>query len=416
MAGNWAGTHTYGAARLVSADSVDAVQRLVAEGGPVHALGTRHSFTDLPDTEGTLIDVSGLVGGYALHEGRDAVTVAAGTRYGVLASWLEAQGLALANLGSLPHISVGGAIATGTHGSGDRNGVLATSVRALQYVGADAEVHEVRRDDPDFPALAVGLGAFGVTTAVTLDVRPSFRLRQDVYTGVRWAELEERYDEVTAAGYSVSVFSRWLADEVEFVWVKTLLATDDDPVPGRLLGGVRVTGDASPLSGDDNVTPLGGVPGPWAERLPHFRLDRRPSFGDEIQSEYFVARADAPAALAAVRAFGDDIRPHLLWTELRTAAADDLWLSAAHGRDAAIIHFTWRAHPEPVAALIGRIEEALAPFDARPHWGKAHAFDRTAMERVHPRLADARAIFERLDPEGRFANAHLVRVGVRDPR
>ena len=436
MTRNWAGTYEYAAPRIVEAASIDDVRRVLARPGRVRALGTRHSFTDLPDTTGTLVDVTGFEPSFELDEAAGTVTVPAGVRYGVLAVWLDERGWALRNMGSLPHINVGGAVATGTHGSGDANPVLSASVRALRYVGADAEVHEVRRGDRDFDALVVGLGAYGITVAVTLDVQPAFRMRQDIYTGVTWDAALAHYDELTSAGYSVSVFSRWEQPTVGYVWVKTRLAADDDPVPDVLLDGVRAVGGESPLGAEDNVTELAGIPGPWMLRLPHFRLDAQPSFGDEIQSEYFVDRADAPAALNAVRALGDGLRPtpsprgagaprgasgrvgppHLIWTELRTAAADGLWLSPAYRRDAVIIHFTWHNHPDAVAAAVARIEAALEPFGARPHWGKLHGFDREAIERVHPRLADARAVFETLDPDGRFTNAHLERVGVREPR
>jgi len=416
MARNWAGTYTYRAPRIAVAESIDDVRRLVAAGGPVHALGTRHSFTDLPDTDGTLIDVTRIDPAFRLDEDAATVTVGAGTRYGELAVWLEDRGWALGNLGSLPHINVGGATATGTHGSGDRNGVLSAAVRGLHYVGADGDMHEVRRGDADFPALVVGLGAFGVVVSLTLDVQPTFRMRQDIYTGISWSAALAGYDELTAAGYSVSLFTRWEPESIGHAWVKTRLDADDDPVADTLLDGVRAVGGESPLSGADNVTELAGVPGSWLARLPHFRLDAEPSFGDEIQSEYFVDRADAPAALRAVRELGDGIRPHLIVSELRTAAADELWLSAAYRRDVVAIHFTWHNHPDEVTALLPTIEAALAPFGARPHWGKAHRFDRAAMARVHPRLADARAVYERLDPQGRFVNDHLVRVGVREPR
>jgi len=415
MPRNWAGTYEYAAPRIVQVSSVDDVVRVLREPGRVRALGTRHSFTDLPDTTGTLVDVTGFAPEFELDEAAQSVTVPAGIRYGVLAVWLDDRGWALRNMGSLPHINVGGATATGTHGSGDANPVLSASVRALRYVGADAEVHEVRRGDPDFDALVVGLGAYGIVVSLTLDVVPAFRVRQDIYTGVTWEAALADYDALTSAGYSVSVFSRWEEPSVGYVWLKTRLDADDDPVPDTILDGVRATAGDSPLGVEDNITEL-TVPGPWMLRLPHFRLDAEPSFGDEIQSEYFVSRADAPAALAAVRALGDGIRPHLIWTELRTAAADELWLSPAYRRDVVIIHFTWYNHADEVAAAVARIEAALEPFDARPHWGKLHGFDRAAIERVHPRLADARAVFERLDPEGRFSNAHLERVGVRERR
>lgn len=419
MPHNWAGTHTYTAPRIVAASTVDDVRHAMAGTGPVHALGTRHSFTDLPDTTGTLIDVVGLSGGFALEPDSTAVRVAAGTRYGVLAQWLEERGLALHNLGSLPHISVGGATATGTHGSGDRNGVLTSAVRGIRYVGADAELHEVTRADDDFAAIAVGLGAFGVITEVTLEVQPTYRARQDVYVDVSWDAALEHLGEITGAGYSVSVFTRWGGDSVGDVSVKTRLedrvGADDDPVADTLLDGTRAV-DANPLQGLADLTELGGVPGPWMLRLPHFRLDGAPSFGDELQSEYFVDRVDAPAALQAVRALAPLIEPHLFVSELRTAAADDLWLSGAYERDFLAIHFTWKNDPTGVMTVLPLIERALAPFHARPHWGKLHAFDAAAIARVHPRIADARAVFERLDPTGRFANAHLQRLGVRETR
>ena len=415
MPKNWAGTHEYTAPRIVSAGSVDEVRRIVAEGGPVHALGTRHSFTDLPDTAGTLIDLAGLEGGYTLDENAGTVSVAAGTRYGLLAQWLDDRGFALHNLGSLPHISVAGATATATHGSGDGNGVLTSAVRGLRYVGADAELHEVRRGDPDFPALAVGLGAFGIVAEVTLAVERPFRVRQDIYQGVSWDAALQSLGELTGAGYSVSIFTRWVGEALGDVWVKTRLESDDEPVQDALLDGVREP-EANPLANVDDITELGGVPGPWMLRLPHFRLDGKPSFGDELQTEYFVGQADASAALRAVRDHGTLIGPHLLVSELRTAASDDLWLSGAYQRDFLAIHFTWRNDPAGVRSVLPRLEAALEPFAARPHWGKLHGFDAADIARVHPRIADARAVFERLDPAGRFSNVHLERLGVRAPR
>lgn len=413
MTRNWAGTYEYTAPAIVAVECEDDVVRALRAGGPVHALGTRHSFTDLPDTSGTLLDLSGLDGGFALGDGE--VRVAAGTRYGVLASWLDERGLALHNLGSLPHISVGGATATGTHGSGDANGVLTSAVRGIRYADAQGEIREVRRGDEDFAALAVGVGAYGIVLSLDIETRPAYRMRQDVYRDVSWDAALGAFDAVTGAGYSVSVFTRWEQQSIGWVWVKSKLAADDDAVAGTLLDGVLDI-DAEPLGGLADVTELRGVPGPWMQRLPHFRLDGTPSFGDEIQSEYFVAREHAPAALRAMLALGDEIRPLLFVSELRTAAADDLWLSAAYEQDVVAIHFTWRNDPVGVGALLPRVEAALAPFGARPHWGKRHGFDRAGIERVHPRLADARALFERLDPDRRFVNAHLERVGVREAR
>ncbi len=306
MTRNWAGTYEYTAPRIVDATSIDDVRRLSSRApGRVRALGTRHSFTDLPDTTGTLVDVTGLEPGFALDEQERTVTVGAGTRYGELAVWLEERGWALRNMGSLPHINVGGAIATGTHGSGDRNQVLSASVRAMRYVGADAEVHEVRRGDADFDALVVGLGAYGITVAVTLDIQPSFRMRQDIYTGVSWdaalGDLRRRHRlRATACRCSRSGIPRRSTTSGS----RRGSTTTTMSVPDTILDGVRAAGGESPLGVEDNVTELAGVPGPWMLRLPHFRLDAQPSFGDEIQTEYFVDRRHAPDALRAVRGAG----------------------------------------------------------------------------------------------------------------
>lgn len=410
----WAGTHVFTAPALVEARSIDEVCQVVAASEsvrvPVRALGTRHSFHDLADTYGTLISVTGIPADPVLDEARREVTIGAGTRYGVLARWLEDRGWALHNLGSLPHISVGGAIATGTHGSGHDNGSLATAVRGLEYVDASGAVAHVRAGDRDFAALVVGLGAYGIVVRVTLAIQPSYRMRQDVYSGMSWQAFLADPDAVTGSAYSTSVFTTW-GDEVGEVWRKSLL--DAPEPPERWLDSRRRTDTASLVGSTENLTEQLGIPGAWCDRLPHFRLDATPSNGDEIQSEYFVARSDAAAALRAVRALADDIRPHLLVSELRTVRADDLWLSGAYQRDTLAIHFTWANHPDPVRALLPRIEAVLAPFGARPHWGKWHAMGADAVAAVVPRLADARAVFERLDPHGRFANAHLRRLGVR---
>lgn len=414
MPRNWAGTYEYTAPTIVEATSVDDVRAAVARPGRVHALGTRHSFTDLPDTTGTLIDVTGLASVLRLDSEAATARVSAGTRYGDAAVALDEHGWALHNLGSLPHINVGGATATGTHGSGDRNGVLTTAVRALRFVDAAGELREVRRGEPDFAALAVGLGAFGIVVEVDLDIEPSYLVRQDVYGGLQWDALLGDLDAVTSAGYSVSVFTRWEPDAVGDVWVKRRVEADER-VPDALLGARRIEASAFEEVLGENRTVL-GEPGPWMLRLPHFRLDAQPSFGQEIQTEYFVAREHGADALRAVRELVDRIRPHLIVTEVRTAATDELWLSPAYKRDSVIIHFTWYDHRDEVWALLPDIESALAPFAARPHWGKVHRFDAERIATVHPRLADARAVYERLDPDGRFVNDHLVRVGVREPR
>jgi xylitol oxidase len=406
----WAGTHTFAAPRILTPLTIGEVQDAVrAREGRVRALGTRHSFHDIADTDGTLIDVTGLPAEPVLDEAAGTVTVGGGTRYGVLALWLEERGWALHNMGSLPHISIAGATATGTHGSGDTLGNLSTAVRGLEWVDAAGELQRVSAADTDFAGYPVHLGAFGIITRITLAIEPSFTVRQDAYAGVPWDTLFADLDAVTSAGYSVSVFARWTDDAVAVIRKTRVDGPADAELPGQWLGAGRLL---TPIIDSDAWTEQGGVPGPWLHRLPHFRLDATPSVGDEIQTEYFVDRADAPAALRAVRELAPLIDPHLVVTELRTMRGDDLWLSGAYGRDTLAIHFTWLPHPDAVAGLLPAIETALAPFGARPHWGKWHRFDAARLAAVHPRLADARELFTRLDPAGVFANEHLTRLGI----
>jgi xylitol oxidase len=419
----WSGTHSFVAPRHLDAVSItqvqDAVAQAAAEGERVRALGTRHSFNGIADTTGTLISVTAIDPDPVLDEAARTVTVGGGIRYGELAVWLEQRGWALHNMGSLPHISIAGATATATHGSGTSLGVLSTAVRALEYVAADGTLVVVRQGESDFAGLVVGLGAFGIVVRVTLAVEPSFRMRQDAFHGLPWSTVLAELEGVTGAAYSVSLFTDWLGDSVQLAVLKTRLTANDDQAPvvgDEFFGATRQSGLSIFGRDDDNTTQAGGTPGPWHERLPHFRFDGTPSVGDEIQSEYFVDRSDGAEALQAVRALGERIAPHLHITELRTAASDELWLSGAYQRPMLAIHFTWKPEPEAVHAILPDIEAALAPFDARPHWGKVNRVDAATLARVHPRLADSRALFERLDPAGTFSNDYLEARGVREPR
>lgn len=410
MERTWAGTHTFAAEAIHHARSVAEVQELVARHPRVRALGTRHSFNDLADGPGILVTTTAIDPDLVLDEAARTVTVGGGTPYGVLAAWLDERGWALHNLGSLPHISIAGATATGTHGSGVANGSLSTAVAGLQFVTADGGLLDVRRGDPDFDGMVVHLGALGIVTRITLDVQPSYLVRQDVYDDLPWEALLDDFDAVASAGYSVSVFLDWVGPTVRGVWVKSRMDAAAD-IPDDLFGARRDPRTKGLFADvDDNVTVQGGEPGPWSLRLPHFRLDRTPSNGDEIQSEYFVARSDAAAALAAVRALADRIAPHLLISELRTVAADELWLSPAYRRDSLAIHFTWANRPADVLAVLPELEAALAPFDPRPHWGKVTLLADVASR--YPRADEFRALAARLDPTGKFRNTALERLGL----
>jgi len=268
---NWSNTYAYQAARLHRPTSIDEVRRVVVGATRVHALGARHSFNSVADTTGDLIDVSDIRSVLVIDHDQRTVTVGAGTRYGELAAFLHAHGLALHNMASLPHISVAGAVATGTHGSGDRNGNLATAVAGLEIVTAGGDLVQIRRGERGFNGMVVGLGAFGVVTRVTLDVEPSFEMQQDVFAGLPWTSLLTNFDAIMAAAYSVSLMTMWSESTVNRLWLKTRLA---DGEPSRITAahfGATATTRASPgaVDVDESLTPF-GVPGPWSERLCHF--------------------------------------------------------------------------------------------------------------------------------------------------
>ena len=406
---NWAGNHTYQAAALHRPTTLDQVRELVAGAGRLRVLGSRHSFSDIADSA-ELLSLDGLPADVVVDHAAGTVSLAGGLRYGDLAEVLKAEGVALANLASLPHISVAGAVATATHGSGDANGNLATAVAGLELVTASGEVLTASRGDPDFDGLVVGLGALGAVTRVTLDVEPAYQVRQRTFQDLPWISLFERFDEVTSAGYSVSLFTRWTAT-VDQVWVKSRVTDQPEEVRGDLLGAVPATADRHPILGIDpvNCTPQLGVPGPWSDRLPHFRMGFTPSSGEELQSEYHVPRRHAVPALRALLALGDRIRPVLQVSELRTVAADRLWMSPQHGQDTMAVHFTWLPDLAAVEPVLAAVETALDPFEARPHWGKLFLADAAAMARRYPRLPDFAGLAGRLDPRGVFINAWLRR-------
>ncbi|MFB2586559.1 D-arabinono-1,4-lactone oxidase [Herbiconiux liukaitaii] len=417
----WAATHVFEAPSLVRPDSVAEIQRVVTGADRVRALGTRHSFNDIADSTGTLVTLVEPTELPVVDASRRTVEVPAGMRYGVLAQHLEAAGLALHNLGSLPHISVAGATATGTHGSGVGNGNLSTAVAALELVDGRGELVRVSRGDDGFEGMVVHLGALGIVTRVVLDVQATYRMRQDIFVDLPWESVLADPEAILSSAYSVSLFADWTGETLKQAWVKSRLAADGtaeghlsdaDLSGGDFFGARAATAKAMTPAGDDvdNTTVQGGVPGPWAERLPHFRLDATPSAGDEIQSEYFVGRADAAAALIAVRELAERIAPHLLVTELRAIAADELWLSPAYHRDSLAIHFTWLNRPEAVRALLPLIEEALAPFAPRPHWGKWFTLEAAQIVPQYERFDDFVALADRFDPRRRFRNAYLERV------
>ena len=404
---NWAGNYRYRAEKVHRPSTLDQVQEIIVKAPRIRVLGSRHSFTDIADSS-ELLALDGLPADVVIDHAAGTVSFSAGLTYGELVEVLKAEGVALSNLASLPHISVGGAIATATHGSGDANGNLATSVAGLEIVTSSGEILTSCRGDADFDGLVVGLGALGATTRLILDIEPVYRVRQRVFEGLDWDALFENFDEITSTGYSVSVFTRW-SEAIDQIWVKTRVSDAPEPDRGDLFGAVPATVDRHPILGLDpvNCSRQLGVPGLWADHLPHFRINFTPSSGEELQSEYLVPRQHAVSAIQAMRELADTVRPLLKVSEIRTVAADQLWMSPQYRQDTIGIHFTWKREQDAVERALMVIEGALAPFDARPHWGKVFLADAASIAPLYERLHDFTRMVDRLDPRGAFRNAWL---------
>jgi len=407
---NWAGNYTYSAPNLIEPQSAGGVQAAVRDHRHLRALGSRHSFNGIADSVDSQLAPAALKS-IEIDSPARTVTVGAGVRYGDLAPLIDARGFALHNLASLPHISVAGAIATATHGSGIQNGNLTTAVSAFEFVAANGEfVRLSRADHPDvFSGAAVHLGALGVLTRVTLDMQPTYQVAQTVFLDLPFAQLEHHLADVFSNGYSVSLFTDWQQSRATQVWIKRRTDRSAPALGPDFYGARRATVKMHPITGHpaDACTEQLGIPGPWYERLPHFRMNFTPSSGRELQTEYFVPLDRGYQAIRAVETLRDRITPHLFVTELRTIAADDLWMSMAHQRLSLAIHFTWKPEWPAVRRILPAIEAKLAPFGPRPHWAKLFTIPGPTLDRQYPRLPDFRALAAKYDPDGKFRNEFL---------
>jgi alditol oxidase len=409
---NWAGNLTYSTNNVFYPKTVSEVQSLVKKCERLRGLGTRHCFNTIADSKYNLISSNYLNNILSLDTVNNTVTVEGGIKYGELAPWLDKKGYALHNLASLPHISVAGSITTATHGSGVKNGNLSTQVRGLEIVIADGSVVKLSRekDGENFKGAVVGLGALGIITSVTLAVQPTYQVRQLVFVKMPLEELKDHFTDIVSAGYSVSLFTDWQSEFINEVWIKEI--TDPNMhyrVMDEFYGAKAAIKDLHPIIeiSAENCTPQMGVSGPWYERLPHFKMGFTPSSGKELQSEYFIPRENAIEAILAIQKMGKQIGPHLFITEIRTIAADQFWLSPCRNQDSVTIHFTWKQEWDEVKKLLPLIEKELAPFHARPHWGKLFTMSAPVLESRYEKLSDFKKLAALYDPKGKFRNDFL---------
>jgi len=409
---NWAGNIEYGTDKLYSATSAEQAQEFVRKHARLKVLGTRHCFNHIADTTDEFLSLRPMDKVLSLDAQAKTVTIPANMSYGQLAPYLHEQGFALHNLASLPHISVAGACATATHGSGEKNGNLATSVSGLEMITASGDIVKLSRkqDGDGFLGAVVGLGALGVITKITLDLLPTFMVKQYVYENLPLSELQEHFDAIEASGYSVSLFTDWQKKRVNEVWIKSRVeAGQSFNATPDFFGAKLATKNLHPIAAlsAENCTEQMGVPGPWYERLPHFRMGFTPSAGNELQAEYFVPRRHAVEAILAIERMRDQVTPHLLISEIRTIAADDLWMSPCYKQPSVTIHFTLKPDWPAVSQLLPVIERELAPFHARPHWGKLFTVSPERLKASYEKLPDFIKLSLKYDPHGKFRNDFL---------
>lgn len=404
---NWSEHVAFGAASVHFPQTVAEVQAIVRGADKVRVVGARHSFNHIADTTGALISLRSLPRRAEIDASARTVTIDGGTTYAELAPVLDAAGFALFNLPSVPDFTIVGAVSTATHGSGNANRNLAASVAGLEIVTASGDLLTLRRGEPDFDGAVVGLGALGVVVSMVLDLVPRFDIRQTVYRNLPFETVVENFDAVMGSAYSVSLFTHWNSAFVDQAWLKDL-ATAPAPSP-EFFGGTAATTEMSPVLGKEPYGTTGqlGSIGAWYDRLPHARIGALPTEGYEYQSEYFVARKDAPAAMRALQAVQQALHPALVVSEVRTVAADELWLSTNYQEDSVGFHFSLARDWAAVSQVLKVIEAALAPFGPRPHWGKLFVMPAAHVKAGHPRLADFQALAARHDPHGKFRNAFL---------
>lgn len=408
---NWAGNFTYSTRILDEPDKEAALLSAVKDQDKVKILGTRHSFNAIADSQERQISLAKLDPGIQVSADENTVRVNGAVQYGVLAKKLQQEGFALHNLASLPHISVAGACATGTHGSGDQNGNLSTAVTAMEMVKANGEkqLFSLESNPEKLKAAVVHLGALGVVTWMRLRIQPAFAVRQYVYENLPLKALNAQFDAVFSSGYSVSLFTDWQAERINQLWIKMLDRGEEEPMPQTFLGASLAKDHLHPIKEISaiNCTEQMGIAGAWHERLPHFKMDFTPSSGEELQSEYFVPRSQAVAAINAIYAMGQEIYPFLLISEIRSIKRDELWLSPAYGRDSIAIHFTWKPDWENVRKLLPKIEAQLKPFRVRPHWGKLFTLDQKYLSEQYERMEDFVSLMKEMDPSEKFVNEFL---------
>jgi len=411
---NWAGNLTYQASEYHQPTSVEQLQETIRNAPKIRALGTRHCFNEIADSAYGRVSVGALDNSLQVNADKMQATIGAGASYGQICRDLYQQGYALHNLASLPHISVAGAMATATHGSGMANRNLGSAVAGFEFIDADGSMHQLSREQhgDQVEGLLTHLGLLGVLTRITLDLEPAFEVSQRVYQNLPVKRLLEEFKPVMKGGYSVSLFTDYLSDRVNQVWVKSKVTGDQQVDPEDYFGATPATRDLHPITelSAVNCTEQMGVPGPWFDRLPHFKMDFTPSSGKELQSEFFVPIEYGAEAFEVITRLKHQLEPVLMISEIRSIAADSQWMSPFYQQDSVAFHFTWEQDKQGVAAVLPLIQDGLEQFGVRPHWGKVFSISPGQLRSSYPHLDKFKQAVEVYDPERKFVNQFLQQL------
>jgi xylitol oxidase len=402
MRHNWSSNVNFQEQEYLEPTNLDDLQDIVASQKFVRARGSAHSFNSIADSNNTIVSLEKMPQTIEIDEVKQNVKVSSFLKYGELVPTLHARGWALSNLASLPHISIAGSVSTATHGSGIFNKNLAAQVAAVEFIDSTGSIRHLSEGSREYEAFVVGLGLTGIITNYWLKIEPSFNVKQIIYENVSDIELEKSFDEIMGTAYSVSFFTRWDSSNQGNLWCKF---KENQYIPDIVSGAHQATKKLHPIPEVDPVaaTEQFGVTGPWLERLAHFKLDFTPSVGDEIQSEFFVDRENAPAVIQKLRELSPKFRDMLWISELRTIAADNFWMSTASARDSVGFHFTWKkSNFDP--KVVKEIEENLVQFDYRPHWGKVFYAESRYLRSVYPKYSDFVEAVNLIDPNKKFSN------------
>ena len=408
---NWAKNLTYSTTNVHYPNTVPEAQELVKKLSGLRGLGSCHSFNTIADSHHHLVSLKQMKKIIEIDSSSNTVTVEGGVRYGDICEYLDEMGYALHNLASLPHISIAGAVATATHGSGISNGALPVGIRAIELIKANGELVQVSKEQDSelFYGAVVGLGGLGIVTKVTLDLVPTFKMQQVVYQNMPFSALENNFEEIMGSAYSVSLFTDWRNKNISEVWIKSRLDAPNKVEGEKYFGGTLANRHLHPVEsqGAESCTEQMGIIGSWYERLPHFKMGFTPSSGEELQAEYFVPLEYGYPAMVAMEKMQDQISPLLFISEIRTIAADDFWMSPFYKKPCVAIHFTFKPDWKGVQQLLPRIEEALSPYHTRPHWGKLFTLQPSVLQSRIGKLQDFKALLKEFDPEGKFRNTFL---------